>query len=334
MSTDPVSTDAVGDPATILSGDNPPAAPDPSTLPTIDSSDDDNSPPSTSGLLEALTARGIDVSKYQSEEDALDGVASGLRMIGKRASHDREREQILRAIQEKFGEDAVYSLASGKLPETSDGEPKPSKSAVDKVPNSQIDLWRAQHAAGELSDLEVQRWRQRTREIEHAANMLANGELSEPVQDYVMELVNKRLEDYSQETVRESSEKQWKASEEKKLSSFYADHGNKIFVNSALGDEGGRTAFGDNLLNEYLQNPALQSTPFGADRLQLAYNLIAAQTSSPAKTSLKPSRAAKHEPATTGAPKTMSPEEYWKQNPGATSGDYFMYFADMEQQNQ
>ncbi len=328
MSTDPTSS---GDPAAIapvVEGDPaPPVADPPPADPPADPPAPDPAAEEATGksFTEALSLRGVDMSKYQDEDAAADGVAETIRTIGSRTKQDRERDGTLSAILEHFGEEGVAALTEGKPPAV---QPEPAtQQAADYVSDDQIAVWRSQNAEGKLSDTDAAKWRTHTLKQERIVNAMVNDELPDSLKTLVSTVIDDRLKDFSANTSQEAKAQQAANQEEKKRATFYEKHGDELFLDPKRGADGGLTPLGQKVATAYSDTPELQSTPLGADRLALAYMQVA-EPQTPVKPPTKTSRAAKHDPATTGTPKNVPKADWFKTFPGGSDADYFRYYAE------
>lgn len=323
MSTDDPSQDILEDDLETPDPDPPDDLPSPDTPP--DDSPADDSPP---GLIDELRARGFDASKYKTDEAALDGLVDAARLAGRRTEADRQRDQLLGRLQEKFGEDGLMAILEGKAPTA----PPESNGKAEKITAAQLAVWRAQDTAGKLSDADARKWSQRIIEQEQLVNSLVEGELPESVSRLLEEVVEKRIKDFqgqlSTETAREKAERL----EETKLVDFYQQHGSEVFLDPELREEGGLTPLGREIKRAFFEDDDLQDIKSPARRLSAAYKLVAPKPT-PVKAALKPSRAAKHEPATSGTPKQLTREQYWKKYPKATLADGARYFGELQEED-
>lgn len=302
--------------------DDPIDLPEPDDSPTGDPPTDDVPPdePEPLSLVEQLAARGFDVSKYQTEEAAIDGVAEALRLVGRRTEADRNRDAMLATLQEKLGDDGLAAVLEGKPPSLPVSAP-----AEDKITNERIEVWKAQEQAGVLSETDRARWLKQIQKQQGVANALANRELPEGLDAKIAEAVEKRLQEFTEKQTNEFQAEQTRWTEDNKRNEFYAQHGKELFIRPESGVEGELTALGQQVKQAYVNDPDLQDMPEGRNRLSIAYRLTA-PAPTVAKTPLKASRAAQHDPATKGTPKKLSYDEYNKQYPNATLTEMTEYF--------
>ena len=325
----PADAETPADPAEDQSS-NPPETPDDTDVPDDSEAEDPPDPLALAREIDAM--EGLNLStKYKTDREALRGLAEAHRLAGRRNEGDRRYQ----ALREKYGEDRLSEIETGEveLPK----ESVPAKAAPPLITADQYFLWQAQDAAGQLSDSDRAKMNECSRRVQADAISLSAAGGVAGVQEQIRALIDERLAD-GLKTVTTSHAESVAAqkSEEAEYASratFYEKHGAELFVDPKKGSDGGLTPFGQAVADIYANDPDLKDDPEGAKRLRSAYKYARADQPPP-KAPLKPSRAAKHEPASAAVSKEVDQYaamvKYKKENPNATGGEIMRFFSQKE----
>ena len=239
--------------------------------------------------LEAQT--GLNLSKYKTFEAAIQGMAESTRLVGQRNA-EAQQYQVLR---EKLGKDPLEALQ--ELAAT----PEP-QSKEDKVTPEQVALWRAQDAAGTLTESDRSKLNDVALKSERLLiEMVNQGDIKTFVDSVVQERVNQAMQQQSEQSVEQQQQQQ--------MDTWIKEHSKELYLDPAVGVQSGLTPFGQQVLENYQNYPGCQAIQGDdAARSQVAYDMALAKQP---KTTRKPSRAAQHEPAVAKAKKVTQTVEEW-----------------------
>lgn len=294
---------------------DPSPTPDPTDpSPTPDPHVESNPGPADNGdgtaqYIREMAARGVDVTKYTSEQAFWDGMAAQSSLVGRRS----EAEAALAAIQERMGDDDFSALLAGQSLQ----KPEPTPPVVEpgeKITESTIARWKVLEQQGKLSETDARAWGEHVAKQEAVATALVNGEIPDTVKDSLLGLLKEEIETFKHETQKEQEERLAKTQEQGRLDEFHRAHEKELYLNPALGRNGGLTALGSQVEKLYAEDPSLQNMPHGSARLELAYRLAAPQ---PTKVPdpVTPPPTAKHTPGTNATQKQLTRTEYLKKFP-------------------
>lgn len=287
--------------------------------------DDTDEPDPRTWVRVIEEANGLDLSKYKSDDDAIRGLGELVHMSGRRD----EGNARFQALLEKYGEDRLAAIEAGEsdTPEPPPAPEVPSPSS--EITPEQYQVWQAQDTAGQLSDADRVKMIQHGQLAQNEMLALAQAGGVKAFEQRITEMVEQRLADGLKQfgdSHTEMTAQQRVDSEEKvRQAAFHEKHGSELFADPEKTWQGKLTPLGQAVADIY-QDKRLDKLGETVDRLEFAYTQAVNQQA-PVKAPLKPSRAAKREPAVNATAKQTDQlakmKKYMQEHPNAKGGEVF-----------